>query len=98
MRFLRDLFESIREAFRPNPRARLGRPEPALARRHAGTLGGGMTRTDDLITRDDPASVRTRRECRLWLCPRKNPRPGRVARRNEKGPAGRVQHAAGPHK
>lgn len=26
---------------------------------------------DDEITRDDRADVRTRRECRLWLCPRK---------------------------
>ena len=29
-----------------------------------------MTHTDDETTRDDPASVRVRRECRLWLCPR----------------------------
>jgi hypothetical protein len=31
-----------------------------------------MTCNDDLITRDDSASVRVRRECRLWLCPRKD--------------------------
>jgi hypothetical protein len=38
-----------------------------------------MTRNDDEITRDDPASVRVRRECRLWLCPRKHRATKRAA-------------------
>ena len=55
-----------------------------------------MICTDDLTTRDDPASVRTRRECRLWLCPRKNPRPERVAWAQEKSPVIVCKTTTGP--